>query len=210
MILENKRSKHSYLADKRNFIEKLKKYDGMMLHKRFAYRYLGDQCNPIGDIIVFRGEMEVLSDGMIDQEDVLNQAFIWSKDALNILWELPILGNNSYGAVCYQRLFNSKIAELLSQKCYLNQNVITVGDDIYIESAAGQFGKASVSITHVKDHAALGHTGINIDAGNKAPAIAFSTQLTDEQIEYFIEDVIKLFYEMNHDIFIATTKILAK
>ncbi len=191
-------------------IESLKKYDGLILHRRFAYNFFRKECNAIGDIIIFRGEMEVLNDGMIDQEDAINKEYIWSKDALNILWELPILGNNSFGAVCYQRLFNSRIAELLSQENYLNQPVVINGDDIYVKSPNKKLSKASVSITHVKDHAALGHTGINIDAGSQAPEIAFSTRLTEKQIGSFAEDVIELFYKMNQDIFIATTKILVK
>lgn len=191
------------------FIKQLNKYDGLMLHNRFAFRYFGNACNPIGDIIIFRGEMEVLKEGMIDQEDVLNEAFIWSEDAINILWEMPILGADPFGAVCYQRLFNSRLAELLSQKKYLNQAIVIDGDDIYIKLPNGTLGKASVSITHVKDHAALGHTGINIHAGSKAPSIAYSTGLSSEQIQCFCEEVISMFYDMNRDMFIATAKILA-
>lgn len=190
------------------YIDNLKKYDGLMLHNRFAFRYFGNKCNPIGDIIIFRGEMEVLQEGMIDQEDVLKEAFIWSEDAINILWELPILGADPFGAVCYQRLFNTRLAEILAQKSYLNKSIIMDGDDIYIKLPNGSLGKASVSITHVKDHAALGHTGINIHAGNKAPSIAYSTELSSSQIQNFCEEVITMFYTMNHDIFLATAKIL--
>lgn len=191
------------------FIEQLKKYDGLMLHNRFAFRYFADKCNPIGDIIIFRGEMEVLKEGMIDQEDVLNEAFIWSEDAINILWEMPILGKDPFGAVCYQRLFNTQLAELLSQKKYLEQPIMMKGDDIYIKLPDSTLSKASVSITHVKDHAALGHTGININAGNKAPAIAYSTQLSAAQIQSFCEEVTRMFYDLNQNIFIATAKILS-
>ena len=67
-----------------------------------------------------------------------------------------------------------------------------------------------MSITYTKDGAALGHTGINIQAGDKAPTHAFSTGLTDDQIEPFMRDVIDLFYAINDDMFIATTKIISK
>jgi len=190
------------------FIEELKKYDGSLLHQRFAFKYFHKESNAIGDIIIFRGEMEVLADSMIDQEDVMNEAFIWSEDAINILWELPILGNNTFGAVAYQRLFNTEIANLLSRKEYLNQTVFMDGDDIMVHSNSDTANKLSVSITHVKDHAALGHTGINIKAGPKAPEIAFSSLLSDEQVKSFCEETIDLFYTMNQDMFIATTKIL--
>ena len=70
-------------------------------------------------------------------------------------------------------------------------------------------GKCSVSITYSKNNVALGHTGINITAGKKAPAFAYSTNLNDAEAEAFMKDVIELFYKMNEDIFIATTKVIS-
>jgi hypothetical protein len=66
-----------------------------------------------------------------------------------------------------------------------------------------------VSITYSKNNVALGHTGINITAGKKAPAFAYSTNLDDDNAEKFMKDVIELFYKMNEDIFIATTKVIS-
>ena len=57
-----------------------------------------------------------------------------------------------------------------------------VGGDDKVRSA----GKASVSITYSKDNVTIGHTGINITAGDKAPPFAYSTNLTDDQIRYII------------------------
>ena len=71
-------------------------------------------------------------------------------------------------------------------------------------------GKCSVSITYTKSGAALGHTAINVTAGKKAPAFAYSTNLTDEQCTDFMKNAIDIFYTMNDDMFIATTKIIAK
>ena len=71
-------------------------------------------------------------------------------------------------------------------------------------------GKCSVSITHVKDGAALGHTGINITAGDEAPSFAYSTNLNDDQVKAFQDTVVEMFYAMNDDMFLATTKIISK
>ena len=90
------------------------KYDGSLLHNRFAYKFFGDKVLPIGNIVAFVAPMEVLADGMIDQEDVNKQEFIWSDNAINFLWEIPIL-NNSFGAIAYQRLFNTQIANILAK-----------------------------------------------------------------------------------------------
>ena len=187
------------------------KYDGHLLHNRFAFRYFADQVSPLGNIIAFRGEMEVLADAMIDQEDVMAAAFIWSEDAINFLWELPILGNNAFGAVAYQHLFNSRVANILSQSEFLNKPIQMNGDDLMVQDAdfLNGKGKCSVSITHLKQDVALGHTGINIVAGSKAPAEAYSTNLNKQQVMAFMQQVITMFNKLNQELFIATTKVLS-
>lgn len=197
------------------FIEKITHYDGMLLHNRFAYKFFKDKVLPIGNIIAFRGKMEVLADGMIDQEDVDKKDYIWSDDSINFLWEIPLLGDSAYGAVSYQRLFCANVGGILGRQEYLNCAIDVRGDDIYVRKEHKQRGvmqtegKCSVSITHIKNGAALGHLGINVNAGEKAPVFAFSTELNNEQVKAFIHDVVNLFYSMNDDIFIATSKIIS-
>jgi len=187
-------------------------YDGNLLHSRFAYKFFRDKTLPIGNIIAFRAPMKVEAEGMIDSEDVLNNDFIYSEDAINFLWEIPML--DAFGAVAWQRLFNTQIANILST-AYLKAPIEVDGDDLIVHKeheqggVAQTKGKCSVSITYSKNNVALGHTGINISAGKKAPAFAFSTNLTDDQAKQFMSDVIKLFYEMNDDIFIATSKVIS-
>ena len=152
------------------------------------------------------------AEGMIDHEDVLNDDFIYSDDAINFLWEIPNL--DIFGAVAYQRLFNTNLANLLQS--YIKAPIEVDGDDLIVhkEFKSGGIiqpkGKCSVSITHVKNGAALGHTAINIVAGDKAPHFAYSTNLNDEQIVAFQKAVIDMFYALNDDIFLATTKIISK
>lgn len=192
-------------------IKDIKVYDGQLLHSRFAYKFFRDRTLPIGNIIAFRAPMTVEAAGMIDSEDVINNDFIYSEDAINFLWEIPNL--DSFGAVAYQRLLNTQIAQVLSNN-YIKAPIEVDGDDLIVHKehtqggVAQPKGKCSVSITYVKNNVALGHTGINITAGKKAPAFAYSTSLTDEQANSFMGDVIKLFYELNDDIFIATTKVI--
>ena len=90
------------------------------------------------------------------------------------------------------------------------------GDDLLVhdnfegsDGSQQNVGKCSVSITVSKNNVALGHTGININAGRKAPNFAYSTKLTDAQVEQFMKAVIDMFYALNDDIFIATTKVIA-
>jgi hypothetical protein len=193
-------------------ITDIKNYDGKILHNRFAYKYFRDRTLPIGNIIAFRAPMHVEAEGMIDTEDVLNNDFIYSQDAINFLWEIPNL--DPFGAVSWQRLFNSQIANILSFK-YIKAPIEVDGDDLIVHKEHSQGGvtqmkgKCSVSITYSKNNVALGHTGINITAGKKAPAFAYSTSLDDDNAEKFMKDVVELFYKMNEDIFIATTKVIS-
>ena len=193
-------------------ISDIKTYDGTLLHSRFAYKFFREKTLPIGNIIAFRAPMKVEVEGMIDSEDVLNNDYIYSDDAINFLWEIPYL--DAFGAVAYQRLLNTQIANILSVK-YLNAPIEVDGDDLIVHKEHTQGGvtqtkgKCSVSITYTKNGVALGHTGININAGKKAPAFAFSTNLTDDQAKLFMQEVINLFYTMNDDIFIATSKVIS-
>jgi len=193
-------------------IKDIKEYDGKLLHARFAYKFFRERTLPIGNIIAFRAPMKVEVEGMIDSEDVLNNDYIYSDDAINFLWEIPYL--DSFGAVAWQRLFNTQIANILSTK-YLKAPIEVDGDDLIVHKEHNQGGitqpkgKCSVSITYTKNGVALGHTGINISAGKKAPAFAFSTKLTDEAAESFMKEVVELFYRLNDDIFIATSKVIS-
>jgi hypothetical protein len=192
-------------------VKDIKVYDGPLIHKRFAYDYFRNKTLPIGNIIAFRCPMDVNVSGMIDQEDVLQGDYIYSEDAVNFCWEIPNL--DKFGAVAFQRLLNTQIANILHSK-YIKKPIEVDGDDLMVhdefegsDGSAQIRGKCSVSITYSKDNVAIGHTGININAGRKAPNFAYSTKLSDEDAEQFMKDIIDLFYAMVDDMFIATTKI---
>jgi len=140
----------------------------------------------------------------------LNKDFIYSQDMMHFCFELPY--TDLFGGVCFQRLFCSLIGDLLGQK--LNTPVQIEGDDIFVLKEHNQGGiiqnrgKASVSIVCEKNGAILGHIGINIEAGPNAPTFAFSTKLTDKQVQEFMQQVINMFYAIAQDIFKATTKVV--
>jgi len=73
--------------------------------------------------------MLVEAEGMIDNEDLINNDFIYSDSAINFVWEIP--GLNSFGAVAWQRLFNTQIANILSTR-YLNAPIEVDGDDLMV------------------------------------------------------------------------------
>lgn len=186
-----------------------KLYDGSFIHKRFAYRYFRERTLPIGNIVSFVAPVEVTLN-LIDLEDSLEKDYIYSDSMVNFCWEIPNL--DPFGAVCFQRLFNTSIANILHKT--INKPIEMKGDDIMVHAEHNQGGihqtkgKASVSITYSKENVAIGHTGVNITAGKRAPAFAFSTNLTPEQTAKFQQDVIDQFYFMVDNIFVATTKVI--
>ena len=112
-------------------------------------------------------------------------------------------------------LYNS-MAKSIKVEIEINAPIEVDGDDLIVHKEHEQHGiiqpkgKCSVSITYVKNGAALGHTAINISAGRKAPAFAYSTNLSDDAADSFMKSIIDVFYVMNDDIFLATTKIIIK
>ena len=191
-------------------IIKQKIYDGDFIHKRFAYEQFRKEVSPVGNIVAFRAPMDV-KENLIDLEDTLTDDYIHSADAINFCWEVPNLG--PLGAVSFQRLFNTAIAQVLSR--YIKAPIAMDGDDLMVQKtfvgSDGQSrdeGKVSVSITYSLENIALGHTAINIDAGDKAPGFAFSSLLTDEEAKGFMTEVIAYFNAELKDQFVATTKII--
>jgi hypothetical protein len=185
-------------------------YNGDLIHSRFAYRFFKKDVSPYGNIVSFRAPMFV-SDNLIDLEDSLSKDYIYSDDAVNFCWEIPNLC--PIGAVAFQRLLNTAIANIL---CRIIKKPIQMrGDDLMVKDTfigsdrkEREIGKVSVSITYSKENVAIGHTGINIKAGNKAPGFAYSSGLSDEEVEQFILAVESYFYTEIKDIQVATTKVI--
>ena len=185
-------------------------YDGNFIHTRFAYEQFRKQVSPYGNIVAFRAPMYV-KDALIDLEDTLSNDYIHSQDAINFCWEIPSLW--PFGAVSFQRLFNTAIANILSSM--ISKPISVDGDDLMVQDKfigsddkVRDEGKVSVSITYSKENVTLGHTGINVIAGSKAPGFAYSSSLSEEQVESFMVAVINYFNAEVADQFVATTKIL--
>jgi hypothetical protein len=183
-------------------------YDGSLIHSRFAYNTVGKEIanHPYGYLHISRGKMDV-TDNLIDLEDKNNNDFIYSDDALNFCWEIPNM--SPMAAVFFQRLFAHEIADLLGSGVFGSYEIEVMGDDIMIKKKGmEEFGKASVSITKVTDGVALGHLGLNINAGSKAPSFAFSLFLDDSLVDVLASRVRYIFTDILSDCFVATTKVI--
>lgn len=186
-------------------------YDGSVIHSRFAYKFFRDKVHPVGNIIVFASPTKVESEFMLDLEDVISKDYIYSESMVNIIYELPC--TNLWGGVAFQRLYNTYLGDILSD--IIKAPVQVEGDDIFVardfinkDKVVLPRGKASVSIVTEKQGAILGHTGINIVAGNEAPSFAYSTNMTPAQATAFEQKCIEVFYQTAQSIFTATTKVI--
>ena len=178
-------------------------YGGVEIHDRFAYKFFKKEVNPLGNIVSFIAPMEVTAN-LIDLEDSLNKDYIYSDLAMNFIMEIP--NKDIWGGVLFQRLLNAQVGSLLCEK-YLKTEGYVDGDDIMVVSGV-EPKKASVSIAAEKNGAVLIHLGININAGERAPDFAYSTNLTEHQALEFMADVESIFNNILNDVFVATTKIV--
>lgn len=180
-------------------------YCGAALKSRFAYKIFRKNVSKYGNIVAFVAPMEVTFN-LVDLEDALANDFIYSDKAINFLMELP--GYSIEAGILFQRLFNTALGSLLASK-YIPDAVHVDGDDIMVTVGVQEEKKASVSIAKLDNGAVLIHTGINIEAGDKAPSFAYSTKLSPEQAEEFIKEAINIFEFTVKDVFTATTKLIS-
>ena len=163
-------------------------YDGSLIHNRFAYKFHRNKTLPIGNIIAFRAPMKVEVEGMIDSEDLINNDYIYSDDAINFCWEIPNLC--PLGAVAFQRLLNTQIANILHKR-YIHAPIEVDGDDLMVHKEHNQHGivqqhgKCSVSITYSKNNVAIGH-GLVILAVSDANGTVATTRATPPRRQHIV------------------------
>lgn len=177
-------------------------YCGKVLHEPFAYKFLKKSVEATGNIISFIAPMEV-TDNLIDLEDSINKDYIYSDMAINFLIEIPFV--DLFGGICFQRLFNAQLGSLLCSS-YLEKSGYVDGDDIMIVDNEPK--KCSVSIAAQKNNCVLIHTGINIEAGPKAPSFAYSTKLSEQEAIHFMQEAEEIFQNMTRDIHVALRKVI--
>jgi uncharacterized Fe-S cluster-containing radical SAM superfamily protein len=100
------------------------------------------------------------------------------------------------------------LGDIIDKPIEVDGDDIFVHDEFICKGVAIPKGKASVSIVTECRGAILGHTGINISAGDKAPSFAYSTNMSEEQAVQFQMKCIEAFYHTVHSLFVATTKVI--
>lgn len=183
--------------------------DGTYLRKRFAYDHFQEKTQAIGNIIAFRSQIHIDVENIVDKDKIINDEPIRSCDAVNFYMEIP--GRSLFSGICYQRLFNSCIANILASE-FLKCDIEVDGADIIVHKEVEEQGIirkqgiVSLSDANEVDGAVLLFTGIHIKAGQKAPITTSSTNLTDDQAIILMRNGIEYFYTSMQEIFVETTK----
>lgn len=190
-------------------LENIKVYDGTYLRKRFAYDHFLEKTQPIGNIIAFRAPIKIEVANLINKDDIIKEEEIRSDDAINFCMEIPNI--SLFAGVCFQRIFNSCIGNILASE-FLKCDVEIDGEKIIIHKETEDNGIirmkgiASISDVNFVDGAVLIHTGIHINSGVKSPVTSYSTKLENEQCLILMRKGIEYFYGVLHEIFVETTK----
>jgi len=177
------------------FVDKLITYDGRQLSSLWAFKNFGVQ----GDsIIAFRGPCDVKISEMVDLEDVLTGAFIYSEQMVHFIIEHFDMDLEK--TVTRQRLLIAIMRDILCG-AGAPQQLHRIGDDLYL----GQ-RKASVSIATLTPVSSMIHTGVNISSRNTpVPTIG----LEDMNIKpvFFAQKVIAAYCEEMENITKARCKV---
>ena len=176
-------------------------FKGEFLKSRFVSRFFVQENKPypLGNILAFRAGVGFRTD----------QSGYSSEDAINFCIELP--DRDRFTSSAIHKIFISGLGSILGSK-YLNApieidgNKILVNKEFKSNGVTLTQGKASFSASSFVNGAGLLYTGINVKAGIGAPAIAFSTDLSNEQCVAFMNDCINMFYGTMNELFLESVK----
>lgn len=160
------------------FINKSMQYSGKELEPHWIYR----NFDVMGDAVVaFCGEVNVPQSFMLDQTDIIDQAYIYSPLMLNFIIEH--FDNDLNLALYRQRLFLIGIKDELEQ---LGNTVVRRGEALYANN-----GKLTVAVASSSNVSALLHIGINVKTDGTPVKTAGLEELGVNDVQSFAENVMR-------------------
>jgi hypothetical protein len=170
-------------------------YTGKELHSLWIYRNFRLQGNAL---IAFQGPCEVQTEHLVDQEDALAHAFIYSPLMLHFIGEFFHLSLKE--GVFLQRWFMALIREEW-EKERPEWRCVRKGDDLYVGNR-----KLSVSIVTASPISVLLHTGLNIKTQN-TQVPTFGLEEAQIHPESFAQKILKAFDEEYRSMEMASCKV---
>ncbi len=145
------------------FVETPLTYNGQQLQAHWIYKTWGIKGNAL---VAFIGPADVALESMVDQEDVLKKAPIYSPKMVHFIGEWFIDSLNE--GILLQHLFTSELYESLWEAGVTGLS--KRGNDIYHQGR-----KASVSIATRSGVSVLMHTAVNVETeGTPIPTSGLS------------------------------------
>lgn len=177
------------------FVDTKITYDGGQLCSLWAYKNFRLQ----GDsIVAFLGPCHVQLTEMVDQEDVLDGAFIYSENMVHFIIEHFDLDLEK--AVTRQRLLIAIMRDLLQELGSIPA-LQRKGDDLYLGTR-----KASVSIATLSPVSTMIHAAVNISSHNTpVPTIGLADLSVDPVV--FAQQVIESYQQEVESIYMARCKV---
>jgi len=166
-------------------------YNEDIIQTKIAYKFFKDKVYPLGNIVSFTAPATQFS------------------NMVHFCIELPT--TSIWGGVVFQRLYNTIIAEMLSE--LVGSSVEVEDGELFIRkefTSQGVIisrGKVSISSITERQRNVLIHIGISILANKNAPVYTYSTNINDDQIKRLQSQCIEAFYHTVLSIFISTTRI---
>lgn len=179
-------------------IKSLTEINDELFNKKFANKFLEDKRTlRIGNIISNVCPVTLISTK--------------SDESINFCIEIPEISN--YAGVCFQQLFITNLANIISNKSITSGNIEIVNGDIIIKKEHTHAGitqvdgVVSTSKIYNVHGAILIYVGLFNKAGESSIPRAFSLNL-DMEICYKLMDMVnENFYHLANNIFLKTSKI---
>jgi hypothetical protein len=183
-------------------INTIKQINNDLLSKKFANKYLSDaRTLRIGNIVSCLCPVDI----NLDDNKII------SDESINFLVEIPEISN--YAGVCFQQLFLTNIANILSNKIMNNVQIEIINNDIIIKKEHDNAGIhqldgiASGSLIKNINGAILIYVGLYNKTGKLSIPRAFSLQLSTELCYKYMDMINESFYHLVNNIFLKTSKM---
>lgn len=156
-------------------------YDCRLITQQFAYKILGDQVSPLGNIFCFDVPVQI------------GPLFI--DEALVLAGELP--NTNMFGAVCFQRLYATQLGSLLS---------VLTGKDYYVDDSSLfiDIQQASLAISNKIKDSVVFHMMFPLSMSTNSER--FSKLELVDLLSDFKHNAIESFKYMTKTIFVETCR----
>ena len=168
-------------------------YDGSILDRRFGYRFAKDQISPYGEVIIFVAPIQTNTQ---------------IKSAINICYQLPT--GDLWGGIAFQRLYHASLGDIIANieqaPVEIFEDAIIINKEFTQNGIQHLRGRVNLATIRLISGGVVGHVGIVLETGDKAPAPLYAMQFDNNGINTFVKEAEDRFHQLVKSIYIATEK----